>query len=471
METPKEDQEAPTQAPAVESDSPTSVKVKDPKADEEYSIDGGKTWVKPDDKGEVKFDKLKPATDYEVISRKAEDDTHNPSEPSSAAKVTTQKENQPAPGAPTILDAGMAGFTIEADQDKEYSIDGGKTWVKPEPGKASLDFKGLDRPAEYEVIARVSGTDTKNPSNPSTPTVVAVKDGQKAPGAPNAKAENPTTIVVQPAAANLEYSIDGGRTWVSAPAGSNSVTFNNLKPGETYEVIARKAEDDLHYASNPGQATKVEMPKADQDAPAAPQVELKDYTSIVVNPAASDEEYSIDGGKTWVKPAAGENSVVFDNLKPNTEYQVVSRKSETDANNASAPSAPAIISTTEEPAEIADEKVPLSEPETTEEPSTKGAPGWALANLVLAISTIAGAIWVLLKKHDDDEAEAQRKKMIRLAGIVPALAAAVTFLLTQNMTQPMQIVDKWTVLMGVYLALFGTSVALTQGKKDKAPEA
>ena len=441
------------------------MKVKNPKADEEYSIDGGKTWIKPDDKGEVKFDKLQPAKDYEVVSRKSGDDTHNPSEPGPAAKVTTLKENQPAPGAPTILDAGMAGFTIEADQDKEYSIDGGKTWVKPEPGKASLDFKGLDRPAEYEVIARVSETATKNPSNPSTPTRVMIKDGQKAPDAPNAKAENATTIVVKPAARNMEYSVDGGRTWVSAPEGSNSVTFNNLKPGTTYDVVARKAENATHYASNPGPATKVEMPKAEQDAPTAPHAELKDYTNIVIDPTAADEEYSIDGGKTWVKPAEGETSLTFEGLKPNTEYQVVARKSETATAQASEPSAPTIISTTEEPAEIVEEPVPLAEPEPVEEPVTKAAPGWALSNLFLTIATVVSAIWVLLKKRGEEE-DAQRKKTIRAIGMIPAVASAVTFLLTQNMALPMQIADKWTALMAVYLALFGASVALTHSKKN-----
>ena len=127
--------------------------VNDPKSDEEYSIDGGKTWVKPDENGEVKFDGLTPGQEYEVVSRKAGDDTHNPSEPSEPTKVTTPKQDQDAPENEPDAEADTPTSIVVNDpsEDEEYSIDGGKTWVKPDEN-GDVKFDGLTPGKEYEVM-------------------------------------------------------------------------------------------------------------------------------------------------------------------------------------------------------------------------------------------------------------------------------------------------------------------------------
>ena len=157
---------------------------------------------------------------------------------------------------------------------------------------------------------------------------------------------------------------------------------------------------------------------------------------------------------TWVKPAPGEEELVFSGLTPGQEYQVMSRRPETDTKNASEPVVSAAVTTPEEIERI--------EPQP-EESAPSG--DWALMNLILALSTIGLAVYTLLKKRDEEDKLAKRNKTLRLIGLIPALASAVTFLLTQKMTEPMVIADRWTALMAGYLALFGVVTALTRSKK------
>jgi len=464
--TPKAGQTAPA-APNAKADTPTSIVVKVEDSDEEYSIDGGKTWVKPGaGQDEVRFTGLTPGTEYEVIARKAGDDTHNPSPASRPTKVTTPKADQDAPIAPNAeADSSTSVVVKPAADDEEYSVDGGRTWVKPGEGDDEVRFDDLTPGTEYEVISRKAGNGTNAPSANSDPTKVTTpKEDQDAPeSAPNAEAESPTSIVVKPVVDGEEYSIDGGKTWVKPGEGDDEVRFEGLTPGAEYEVIARKAGDDTHNPSPAGKATVITMPKEDQAAPEqAPTVIVESATSIVVRPASADEEYSIDGGKTWIKPGEGQDEVRFDYLTPGTTYEVISRKAETDTQNASEPSNATVVTTPEE--EIEEPPVPKTSGETTD-----GKGHWALANLLLSIGTILMAIHILLRKRKDQELDERIvSKAVRLAGLAPALASAITFLLTEKLTGQMKIVDNWTILMAAYLAVSGVVMLINKGieKKD-----
>lgn len=65
--------------------------------------------------------------------------------------------------------------------------------------------------------------------------------------------------------------------------------------------------------------------KADQKAPAAPVIKKVTTTTIVVK-ARKGEEYSINKGKTWKKPAKGKTTVTFTGLNPDKKYTVYARK-------------------------------------------------------------------------------------------------------------------------------------------------
>ena len=118
---------------------------------------------------------------------------------------------------------------------------------------------------------------------------------------------------------------------------------------------------------------------------------------------------------------------------------------------------------------VPEEPVPEAEPEVEiEESETPLAAGaWALVNLICAVVTALGAIVALFrKKEDDDEDEDEPKtdeededdnrgkKMLasKIAGTVAGVAGPVAFILTEDMSLPMQMVDKWTLLMVVILA-------------------
>ena len=98
---------------------------------------------------------------------------------------------------------------------------------------------------------------------------------------------------------------------------------------------------------------------------------------------------------------------------------------------------------------------------------------WALINLICAIVSVLLSLFILLrylgkgKKNvddDKDDAKAQdtdaeeqkqqkikKKGLLRIMDIIPAVVSVITFILTEDMSQPMQLVDQWTLLMVVIL--------------------
>ncbi len=120
---------------------------------------------------------------------------------------------------------------------------------------------------------------------------------------------------------------------------------------------------------------------------------------------------------------------------------------------------------------------------------------WALVNLICTILTVLLACVLLItfisKKHSDDEEEKDEKNSTvkaenaedkdddqqdtnkhgwrRLVSVVLAVASVITFVLTENMSLPMTMVDKWTVLM-VVMGLIQVVIAIISRKKKKNDE-
>ena len=135
---------------------------------------------------------------------------------------------------------------------------------------------------------------------------------------------------------------------------------------------------------------------------------------------------------------------------------------------------------------------PPTEPPTEdivdpEPPLTPGEPTWALINLLLAaFTTILGAVMMILyfhkKKDDEDDNESDNKEedekarkrhlILRIVTCVLAVASIVVFILTEDMSLKMALVDKWTILMGV-LAVAGivTSIFSRKTKNNDEDEA
>jgi hypothetical protein len=88
------------------------------------------------------------------------------------------------------------------------------------------------------------------------------------------------------------------------------------------------------------------------------------------------------------------------------------------------------------------------------------ANSWALIDLLIALVTALMAVVlsaIAMRRADqdgigdeDEETAVWRRRRARLA-ILVALAAAVVFLVTQDLTQPMALTGPWTFVMGLLL--------------------
>ena len=147
---------------------------------EEYSIDGGSTWLADEDgDGMVVFGNLAPGTAYQVLGRAAGDENHEPSATYEAASTATNRGTQTPPTAAAEQAVTDSSITIAARPGEEYSIDGGKTWKKPGSGKNTVTFNGLTPGTDYLVLARKYETDTLFASEPSeTAKVSTAEPGQ-----------------------------------------------------------------------------------------------------------------------------------------------------------------------------------------------------------------------------------------------------------------------------------------------------
>ena len=143
----------------------------------------------------------------------------------------------------------------------------------------------------------------------------------------------------------------------------------------------------------------------------------------------------------------------------------------------------------QEPEDITDPIVPLAPPEKEDipdEPTPLAAPAWALVNLILSILTVLASLLLLIgyfgKKKEEAEDEngnaildadgnnvmndVKKRGAWRLASLVPAILSVVAFLLTENMRNPMVLVDRWTLLM-VVIAVVQVLVMLLSRKKTE----
>ena len=135
-----------------------------------------------------------------------------------------------------------------------------------------------------------------------------------------------------------------------------------------------------------------------------------------------------------------------------------------------------------------------SEPEVIEADETPLAPmaggAWALVNLILMLLTVLASLLLLIgylgkKKYakEDEYGNAlhdangneiidytrNKKGFWRVASLIPAVAAVIAFVLTENMRLPMIMVDRWTLLM-VIIAVVQLIVAVLCKKKKEYEE-
>ena len=123
-----------------------------------------------------------------------------------------------------------------------------------------------------------------------------------------------------------------------------------------------------------------------------------------------------------------------------------------------------------------DAGAPMATVEDAEVPmAATGA--WALVNLIMMIVTILGSLIMMIRslrrkqetKNEEEETieTKRRRRGMRLLTIVPALASLAAFILTENMSLPMILTDKWTLLMAVILIVQAVLMIVSRDKKTE----
>lgn len=96
---------------------------------------------------------------------------------------------------------------------------------------------------------------------------------------------------------------------------------------------------------------------------------------------------------------------------------------------------------------------------------------WALANLILCAGSVIFAVFSIIgffrKNRDDDEdSGTTRHVATRVVSILSALSSAVLFLLTQDLSLPMAIFDRWTLLMVAFPFVQTIMAVLNRRERD-----
>ena len=230
------------------------------------------------------------------------------------------KENQAAPDEPTAITADVRTITLDSPQDGvEYILvphgqtptDADWTSAKTSGGGTEIVFDGLVPHTEYDVYARLPGTEEKIVSPASAPAkVTTLKAEQAAPAAPQVTAE-PNSVTVDPAMDGAEYivvpkgqSIPENAVWTTLKDGK--AVFTGLDINTDYDVYARMKETDRQNPS-PASKTEVKTPKYQPvmtTAPEAADIEYNGGEQALLIPGSVEGgtlRYSLDDGATWTE--------------------------------------------------------------------------------------------------------------------------------------------------------------------------
>ena len=314
------------------------------------------------------------------------------------------------------------------------------------------------------------GVDTNSPSN-------VVYDGAAHQWLPTVTAEDGTVLVL-----GTDYNVTYSTTDFTNVTGEIVITITGAGnyAGEitrTYQITPRPV------TLTSGSASK------NYDGTALTNSEVTITSGSLVN--ASDVTYAAVGSITNVGSSLNRISVSYASEQMARNYVVTLVEGTLTVNTApttpttppttpttppTTPGTPGTTTddgaTTDEPEveEVEDEETPLSDGdvEDVEDNATpKGNNGiWALINLIAAIVTvILGLILLLSKRHRNDEEEDEEERQARIErgeekeqeqkrgwickvlGVIVAIVSVVFFILTEDMSLPMALTDKWTIWM------------------------
>lgn len=257
----------------------------------------------------------------------------------------------------------------------QYSTDNGSTWRTAAATTSPLTIStassdgvtALNNGTAYTVLVRAvnaQGAGTASSSVSGTP-----RTNPDVPGSVVVSAGDATISVAFVANANdggsavtgYEYSTDGGATWRLRDPGtsmtSSPITITKLSSdgltaltnGTAYDVLIRAVNN-----SGPGKesATQTAIPASAPSAPAITSITPGDKKLSVAFSAGNNggnaiirNEYSLDGGSTWVTAPSLNSPIVITGLTNGTAYSLQVRQVNALGNGASSVTVEGIPST------------------------------------------------------------------------------------------------------------------------------
>ena len=286
----------------------------------EYSIDNGVTF-----QSSPVFDPVPSGYAYQIL-------VHNTA--SNCSSTPLSGVMNPVLGVPLpatasvtvqpdcITPTGTLVVSSPTGIDVEYSINGGTSY------QSSPTFAGLAPNTTFNITVRNITTGCISAATP-----YIVNPLPSSPAAAVGTITQPTCLVntgtiniTSPLGSDLEYSIDGGTTYLPW------VNFPWLTPNATYSISVRNTTTSCVSVPT---AFVVNAIPANPTAPAGilvqPSCSVVTGSYTLTSPLGSDLQYSLDAGATY------QSGLSFPNLTANTTYSLTAFNSVTGCTSAATP--------------------------------------------------------------------------------------------------------------------------------------
>lgn len=230
----------------------------------------------------------------------------------------------------TFTDGDANGESIDV---RQYTLDGGTTWVGATLDAGTLSVDGLENGQTYSLCIRAANAIGYSESSdcvsvtpatiPDSPELTDVETGNQTITATFTDGNDNGQPIV-----NRQYSIDMGASWVDVTLSSGTFTVSGLVNGQSYTLCIRT--ENLMGFSPRWCASAI--PSTIPAAPTLSNVEAGDESVSATftdgnsnGQAINARQYTLDGGTTWVGVTPSAGSFTIDNLTNGETYNLCIR--------------------------------------------------------------------------------------------------------------------------------------------------
>ena len=265
-----------------------------------------------------------------------------------------------------------------------------------------------------------------------------------------------------------------------------NVRYAFIRTGETSEPETSEPETSEPETFEP-ETSESETSESETSEPETSEIETFEPERIDMSTVIAPEYVEETEEEETAEETNERIETVEENAAPaedNNRIEAPAIVEENDEQSAGSENVKASVSTETET--LTETEVPLANASTVSINSENAIPmaqneksGWALINLICVVLTCLvslGMAATLFRKNDseenddnDDEDEKKTEGRGKILGVIPAIAAAVIFILTENVKNPMVMVDRWTIAMAAIL-LADLAVAIITRKRESDKE-